>query len=307
MTVTIETVCIARPRSILSSCNCKRCTRQRNYIRRLISYGRYNRVRPDQALAVLDRMLADRWDGRAIATATGVPVGTANHWVKVRRRGSYINLGADSCRALAEAGEPTDGHIGGAAIIVAKRKLQALARLGWGVKELATAMQAAGLTTANQKSLLFDHRYGRRPIIEVKLLTAINITYQRLQMKAAPDDRHHAHVRNDAARKRWAPPLAWENIEDPDEKPTGRHHSGWDHTRHHESVDEVAVWRAASGDSQELPLTRAEKAAVVEVMREAGKTDREIERVTGIGQVGDRFPRKDAESNDSQDDQLSVV
>lgn len=308
MTVTPDVRCTARPRSILTSCNCARCKRQRNYIRRLISYGRYDRVRPEQALKVLDWLLAEKWDSRAIASATGVPVTTATHWATRRRRGAYLNLSVASCEALwPVVGQPTEGHIGGPAVVVAMRKLQALARLGWGMKELAGFMADAGLTRGDQMRLLFDHRYGRRPVIDVKLLTAINTVYARLHMTPAPDDRDHNHVRNDAARKRWSPPLAWDDIEDLAEKPTGRHVRGWDHTRHHESVDPVAVYRATVGDPQELPLTRAEKAAAVEAMRADGKTDREIERVTGIGQVGDRFPRKDAEGNDSQDDQLSVV
>jgi transcriptional regulator with XRE-family HTH domain len=137
-----------------------------------------------------------------------------------------------------------------------RRRLRALAALGWPQRELAERL---GMTKSAVGQL--GVRHGR-----VNQATAGRIAelYEALCMTIGPSKR----ARDRAARNRWAPPLAWAEgtIDNPDAKPIavpGRHH-----TQH---VDPVVVARLRNGDRPRR-VTRAEHHAAIAEMTGRGDT-----------------------------------
>lgn len=161
----------------------------------------------------------------------------------------------------------------------AQRRIQALMRLGWSTSEIATA---AGYSHRNRVRQILNGQKGK-PCrwIERKTFDTIARVYDELAMKLPPErDGHERSVRGKtrahARRNQWPPPLAWDDVDDPDEQPHGLRER---HTKH--DVDPVVVERVIAGDR--LPMTRAERFAVVTTMRERGWSFLRIEAQTGIG------------------------
>lgn len=106
-----------------------------------------------------------------------------------------------------------------------RRRLQALACLGWLWSEIGAELGVTaarvGHMAAGQWRMV--HRDNARKVAEV---------YDRLSMTVPPELERKPHAavirarqRRDAARKGWAPPLAWDDatIDDPAATPTGLH------------------------------------------------------------------------------------
>ncbi len=152
-----------------------------------------------------------------------------------------------------------------------RRRIQALMALGWSTRELDKmldrrpsytyrALMGTGdvyLTTAAMVADLYDRLCMTRPIAATEPQAAII--------------RRSANI---AARNGYLPPLAWDNIDDPDEDPRARS-VGED-----VEVDEVAVHRVLSGDWSS-PTTRAERVEVVRLWVAAGRPLRQLELHTG--------------------------
>jgi len=150
-----------------------------------------------------------------------------------------------------------------------RRRLQALVAIGWPVSWLAAEL-------------------GREPNNLRRTLTSRSVTAATAQRVAALYDRtwnippaprtraEHgvvAAARQTAARNRWLPPLAWDDIDtDPDPKPT----VGTSDTTP-DVLDEIAIERALAGDGIGLAqLTRAEQDEAVRRLTEHGRSLREI-------------------------------
>lgn len=297
-----EIKCVRRARSTRPVCNCPRCSEQRNYVRRQIDYGRYRRISAETANAELDRLMSLGYDGPAIATAVGVPINTGHDWVQRRRQGKMMRLGAKTCQMIMDAGQPTQGRVGGHYPLIAQRKLRALARLGYGVHELGRMMADQGLWRRDARAMLKMYRSGHGPNIRVQLLIAINTVYRQLRYTPAPDDTDHNRVRKYAADKRWASPLHWADINDPDCEPDSLRKAGqkWDYSRHADDVDPIAVDLLVAGHTQGIKPTTAERAEVVRILRQRGMCDRDIYRLTGIGASNRRYPKQQSESEQTQ-------
>jgi hypothetical protein len=207
----------------------------------------------------------------------GTVAGYAQHYRD--DRGGYC----DPCRAakakfdkrngIAKArGNPTTVPSLGA-----RRRIQALQRLGWSRPQIAAA---AGWNTTGSLNYI-----ARSETITRKTHQAIARAYDKLSM-SLPSGPGVAQARTWAMRRGYAPPLAWDDI-DTDERP----HTGtdrWGRTRDAD-VDPVVVTRILAGDWR-LPCTAAEKAAVVaawdgshnELARRTGwKVERYTEREDG--------------------------
>lgn len=293
-----DVVCNSRANTTWSAkCPCDPCRTNYKRVRKLRHNGRYTRVPVEAGLAALDRMLSLEYDGIAVASATGVNHDTCRGWMLKRRGGQDIEIGPKNCLALVTAKPPTTGLIGARFVL---RKLQALAVVGWSAGEVARIMHREGLTETNRQSCLQNLRTAYVPRVSVELAAAVDNVYRRYGNKDAPYDRSHNFVRNQARRKHWASAAAWNNIDDPDDKPQGIRTGPVDPTRRRSSLDELAVQRCVQGDGvTSHDLTSAERRAVVAILRRRGLPDGTITKRTGITQL-DRYPRELPQATESK-------
>lgn len=102
------------------------------------------------------------------------------------------------------------------------RRLQALARLGWTAQRLAAEI---GISHYLAKQLLAGtYRWQLRS----DTAAVIAEGYERLCMTFPTTTRKGeqsaaTHAQREAIRRGWAPPLAWDDIDDPNEKPDTGH------------------------------------------------------------------------------------
>ena len=92
----------------------------------------------------------------------------------------------------------------------ATRRLQALVALGWTQNELC---RRTGISPSTVSHLI----RGNVDRTSTANLARISAVYEQLSMTTGPSD----YYRKQAARKRWAPPLAWDDdlIDDPNAHP----------------------------------------------------------------------------------------
>lgn len=148
------------------------------------------------------------------------------------------------------------------------RRIQALAALGWA---LARISREAGRDRTWAGLLL-----SRTAPMRQETARQVAEVYERLSMRLPPETTRAEKI--DASRARrlaregcWAPPLAWDDIDDPLEQPAGQE-------RNRElDVDEAVVERILDGEWR-LPANRLERLEVFS--RWEGPTN-ELDRLTG--------------------------
>lgn len=154
------------------------------------------------------------------------------------------------------------------------RRIQALQRLGWAVPVMAKRL---GLS----HQALYD--IGRYPTVYATTRDRIIALYDELSM-VLPEPATTAEkvsvsrARNNATRKGWPPPLAWDDIDDENERPrvsAPRYaESNWE-----DSVDHAVVWRVVNGQPRPRRLSRAEAAEVVRILTSRGVSGGDMERL----------------------------
>ena len=142
------------------------------------------------------------------------------------------------------------------------RRVHALMRMGW---PTATIAGLCGWRTGEAVTAL-----GYRTKVTAVTAAHVAVAYDALSMRLGPSDQ----VRQHAARQGWAPPLAWDNIDDPTERPSA---GGGTNVRYQ---DPIAVERVLSGDIPPY-VTPAERREAVRRWAEAGRPLRELEQLTG--------------------------
>lgn len=95
------------------------------------------------------------------------------------------------------------------------RRVQALNALGYASTQIA---EEAGLSIATLRSI----GYHDAQTIHRTTADAVARAYERLCM-TRPEGGYAHRSRNMARRKGWLPPLAWDDIDDPDERPGDCH------------------------------------------------------------------------------------
>jgi hypothetical protein len=152
----------------------------------------------------------------------------------------------------------------------AQRRIRALIRLGWTSTDIA---QAAGWSHRNAVLRILNGQHGR-PCrwVERKTYYAISEVYERMSMELPPMNSYRARSRTIAASKGWPPPLAWDDIDDPNERP--------DLGGHDTAPDLIAVQRFVDGE--EITLSRSERVEAVRLMAKRGIPDTEAGRRLGI-------------------------
>jgi len=96
----------------------------------------------------------------------------------------------------------------------ARRRVQALCALGYTLADLAT-ISGTSLSRFSQVAR------GHNPTVYLDTDARIRALYDRLSGQPPRPTWVTARARRLAIAKGWAPPLAWDNIDNPDERPQG--------------------------------------------------------------------------------------
>jgi hypothetical protein len=149
-----------------------------------------------------------------------------------------------------------------------QRRIQALQALGWSKQIIARRL---GYCDNGAISYLM-----RSETMMPKTAAKIAAVYDEMCM-VRPEGPGAKRARTWAARFGFAPPLAWDDI-DNDPEPAKAPPLG----RWHDHIDEALVMRVVNGGTRPRKLTPAEGAEVVRQMRARGYDGAEIERLTGV-------------------------
>lgn len=133
-----------------------------------------------------------------------------------------------------------------------RRRLQALAALGWPVQTLNLRLGCSSRTT-----FLIMRRSRKARMVTASTRDAVAALYAKLSVAPPPPSRQTSRVRRHAFERGWAPPVAWdeEQIDDPRAYPHG-------HLARAKRLDAVAISAAVDGEIGVL-LSAVEKAEVI--------------------------------------------
>lgn len=144
------------------------------------------------------------------------------------------------------------------------RRLQALMRIGWSMRALAAEV---GVYESTLQEAL--RTADTRQFVRSTLAAAVVDAYDRLHL-TSPEGRGASRARATAAARGYAPPLAWDDIDNDPEPPVV---VAEDH------VDEVLVQRILDGER--LPANPAERVEAIRRWTTTGRPLSELERITG--------------------------
>lgn len=193
-------------------CRCPKCrdaarrAAKARELRRLQGVASYVDRAP--VAAHVRTLLAARWNKHQIADVSGVSRKTV--WNVLHSEGATVQLATAKALLALEPLKRPDGMV---PALGAMRRLHALAAMGW---PLAWAGEQSGLSY----TAIRDISAGRSKSVHEEHFTAIDRVFRAHAMKPGPS----ALTRDLAWRKRWATALAWDDIDDPAEKPAIAHH-----------------------------------------------------------------------------------
>lgn len=145
----------------------------------------------------------------------------------------------------------------------AQRRVLALMRLGWRHSDME---RIGGIDTAHFARATYPTTTARKWRLIANL-------YDELQMKLGPSSKTAAAART----RRLAPPLAWNNIDDPNETPVRNPH---ENARGLDVIDRAVVSRLLAGER--VPTsTKAEKEEAMRRWLEQGRPARQLARMHG--------------------------
>jgi hypothetical protein len=169
-----------------------------------------------------------------------------------------------------------------------QRRIQALIALGWSGERIAAS---AGI---DQKHLWHVMKRAR---VARKTANSISSAYDCLAMQIPPTTTRgeriaYSKAKALAARRGWAPPLAWDSI-DTDPAPRGqRSRSYCDYDSAH-ILDEATVIRVLAGEN--LPTNRAEKTEIMRRWLASGQSERSL--CEQFGWKAGRYTVRDQEAS----------
>lgn len=145
------------------------------------------------------------------------------------------------------------------------RRFHALQALGWTGPQIAAE---AGVSVHTLRS----SDYQSKGTIRSSLADAVAAAYERLCM-TTPEGGYQDRQRRLARERGWLPPLAWDDIDKPDEKPASVIRRDW-HWTAKDDVDPVVVERLLL--LTDTPSTTAEKHEAMRQWLAAGKSERAL-------------------------------
>ena len=205
--------CIRRRASTWTKCTCDDCKAWMQRLRKKHEMGAPiaadHQAASAAAWAVMDDLQRLGWTQAAIASATGIP--TRAIYTAVLRRSTWSTRNAR--RILAHAPWPTAGSF---SALGSRRRLRALAALGWSLPELADRFDMPAMTLSVIRS-------GKTVLVHAHVAAQIRDMYDALHMTPGPS----GITRRAAEKRGWHAPLAWDQIDEPNEMPrSGRRERG---------------------------------------------------------------------------------
>lgn len=146
-----------------------------------------------------------------------------------------------------------------------RRRIQALAAIGWSCSALAREMGCSG-------SQVSQIQLGTSARVLPSTADMVAEVYERLSMRVPKKE--DVRVRNHARRNGWVPPLAWDNIDDPDEVPC----LGADVPA--TEADPVLIERLMTNGQADVPIN--ERPVVVAELVARGMADPDIAHRIGV-------------------------
>lgn len=202
----------------LRGCRCRDCLNA--HYRYMSQYrldrerGQKRRVDSTQAATRINELLATGWNQAQIATAAG----TSRRSISYILSGTSPTISRNTERRILtihpDQTPPPPGCVDPTGTI---RRVRALAAIGYPIAHIA---DAAGM----HRDALTKITRGNFPRVRATTADTIASVYRRLADTPGPSQR----ARNTAAKQGWAPPGAWDNIDNPAELPEWTGHCGTD-------------------------------------------------------------------------------
>ena len=211
---------------VADKCRCPECcTAQATYEQKRIrahAYGRWTStfVDAEPARRHVNTLRASGIGRRRIAELADVSTGALGRLLYGRAGGPPSpRISTTTAQRLLAVPIPAVTAFAAGALVDAlgtRRRIQSLAWIGWSIPQLAAR------SGVDKQSL---HRALRHEQLTAATAVAVRDLYDRLwNVTPRPSDRATAtavtRTRNRASAHGWHPPMAWDNIDDPNETPT---------------------------------------------------------------------------------------
>lgn len=199
--------CTKRGHSIWTTCACPDCSATRYRQTKLARNGRYHRVPADVAHALVLDWNRQGYSPAWIATAVDLRASYIQAVICENRRGHQRAIGPAYAARIA-ATDITRSDRGTGPALGSRRRLQALAVIGWSVEELG-AQSGVKFTT------LAAIQRGATDGITALRAATVAALWSDLSGTRGPS----TEATRRALAKGWLPPAAWDDIDDPHETP----------------------------------------------------------------------------------------
>jgi len=273
----VTTIPTGTPSNYRKGCRCPECREaQRRYSKRyrLRSQTRGGSTLADAAdAALILRDLSTRMSLSAIARA----IGTSHAWVRRVIRGEIKRISPERAEAINQLRSYHPADKSRVTTLAAQRRLQALHAIGYTWASLAAE---TGLTTTAIK----DIAYGEFQYLNARNDQVIRSVYERLCMTVptGATPHHRAAItaaRNASTKRGWAPPLAWDNIDNPTEHPKLDAHTD---TPKQDTTDHAVIQRVIDTGIKPRQLTYAEAAEVTRRLTRSGLSSYDLRERYGL-------------------------
>lgn len=189
-------------------CRCSKCGpagRKATKLRRA-GHGGFTSVQPVADL--LTRLKDEGWTDQSLADCIG---NIQSGEVCRLRRGIPSRIRKVTAQRILQAKFDVMRPTTIVPIIGSRRRVQALMRMGWSIRDISDATGVKYMTIHN----LIDTSGRDRKGVQLRLHEIIREHYEKVSGTVGSSTRS----RNIAIQKVWAPPLAWDDIDDPEEEP----------------------------------------------------------------------------------------
>ena len=203
-----------------------------------------------------------------IAAQTGRTPAAAAHLIRRANAGANINRHTEQSW-LTTTYQPTAQHraLKITPEVGTGRRIRALVALGWTYRALARETGISGTHLSDIARALPRARVGGLTA------TRIHTHYDRLSM-TRPEGPGAERARRTARQHGWPPPLAWDDIDDPDETPTGHEpRRGKATTFHVEDIAEALAYNPTITTAQLAHRHGVQPNAIQQRLARAGRTD----------------------------------